>query len=113
MPELNETPEWERIFSDPERLAEAGGRRWRTAATPVGPPGPPACPSHCRGSHHEDGLITCAHCGGVAYRIIAHEWVHMEGHYWYTHESVNGAPLPLPREPRCTRCGGRHLMVRR
>lgn len=106
--------EWSRIHRmTPEQLEREGRGRWVTPAQALPPPGPPACPSHCSGGHHYDGQIECLHCHGVAWRIVAHEWIHMAGHYFYTHESVNGAPAVLPKEPYCTTCGGRRWMIRR
>ena len=108
------TGEWTHVFGIPtEQLTEAGTSRWVTPAPPAPPPGTPVCATHCAGAHHYDGEVTCVSCGGVAYRLKAHQWIHMEGHYFYSLEAVNGAPAEMPKHPTCTRCGGTKLMTRR
>ena len=67
----------------------------------------PSCPDHCSGKHGTDGVLTCPRCGGVKYRIIAHEYAWREGHYFNRVEPMNGADA---YDHRSTRCCGRSLI---
>lgn len=65
----------------------------------------PNCLQHCTGNHHPEGVLRCMKCQTIAYKVIAHEWLYQEGHYFYSIESMNGAPVDKLLEV-CT-CGGR------
>ena len=61
----------------------------------------PICTEHCSGRHHVEALIYCPGCQVPAYKLWAHEWLHSEGHYFYSREPMNGAPPDLTACPDC------------
>lgn len=67
------------------------------------PPGRATCAEHCRGKHEIEAVFTCRRCGGRKYALIAHEYAHREGHYFYTFEPMNGAPPHTGGTPECCR----------
>ena len=68
----------------------------------------PACPEHCSGRHTTDGVLVCPSCQVPAYRVVGHEWLYTEGHYWWSLEPMNGSPPLMAPErvhPPCRDCG--------
>jgi hypothetical protein len=63
----------------------------------------PVCAEHCSGRHEVEAVLACPACKAPAFRLVAHEWAHQEGHYFYTREPINGAPAEATTCPGCGR----------
>ena len=61
----------------------------------------PTCPDHCSGKHHVEALLACTVCEAPAFRLVAHEWAHADGMYFYSTEPMNGMPAGATVCPRC------------
>lgn len=90
---------WDRIFSKPPVLSLPDAP---VLVRPL-PRGGVTCAEHCSGRHEIEAVMACRRCGGQKYALVAHEYAHREGHFFYTHEPMNGAPPHEGRTPRC--CG--------
>lgn len=71
----------------------------------------PQCPEHCSGRHQTDGVMQCPHCKVPAYRVVLHEWFHMEGHYFNSMEPMNGAAAVARSETPVCNCGRKMTRV--
>lgn len=89
---------WLDIFNRPPRDS-------RPAVAPLAVPRvrAPKCEEHCSGRHEHDGIMQCPNCRVPAYRIIAHEWAHQDGHYFHSLEPMNGFAIQ-EKSPKCN-CG--------
>lgn len=89
-------PRWETIYRNP-----------LDAPLPTIPPRSvplvrdPQCPANCSGKHETEALLGCRRCRSELYRVVAHEWAHQEGHYFYTREPIHEAPPGLLNCPAC------------
>ena len=89
-------PKWDAIYRDTMRADLPSAPRLSVPLVRN-----PSCEAHCSGRHHTEATIKCPRCGTDAYRVVAHEWVHSEAHYFYTTEPMNGAPPGLTTCPSC------------
>lgn len=89
-------PKWDEVFSRrlPGDLPSAPVQRVPIVRNPV-------CERDCSGRHEIEARIGCATCGVAFYRLLAHEWSHQEGHYFYSQEAIHEAPPGLTACPRC------------
>lgn len=72
----------------------------------------PTCAADCSGRHEVEARFTCPRCYHVAADLIAHEWKHLAGHFFYEVRSPNGTVLPKADQPNeCPGC--RVALVRR
>jgi hypothetical protein len=95
-----------------EKWADIHGKRheYKTSGKRIDTPrvNKPTCEEHCSGKHKPEGIIQCNKCQTVGYVVIAHEWNTSDGHYFYSLDPRNGAPLPAMDD--CP-CGGRFTRV--
>ena len=85
---------WSQIYKRPPSGLPAIGRY----STPTVPN--PDCRVHCL-RHEREATPNCPQGHGASYALIAHEWIYTPGHYFYTTESLDGAPLARGRCPLC------------
>lgn len=92
---------WDEIYKSPP-----------TSPLPSVPPlsvprvGTPTCPEHCSGRHEVEDTLRCPRCDVDTHRLIAHEWFHADGQFFYTLARIGSDPAPTPTsKPTCDHCG--------
>lgn len=91
-------PKWQEIYATRPQYSPVSTRH------DVPRVSKPVCPEHCSGRHEPEGIVQCPSCQVPAYKVMAHEWLYNEGHWFYELIPMNGSKPSTGETPVCT-CG--------